>query len=281
MDRILWNESVGGDWLLQALADWKPSVEGLVWRLLGTVIIVIIGMHLIRLMSRLLEKAIARTNLDMNVARFLQTVANALMYAILIFIAAERLGVPSSSILALLGSAGLAVGLSLKESLNNVAGGILIMVTRPFVLGDYIVCGESEGTVTDIGLVYTTLAAIDNRKITIPNGVISNATVINFTAQEKRQLDLAVSVSYESDMKKAKEVLTRILETHPHVIREDGVRVFVKELGESAVIFGIRGWIRTEEYWPSRWDIIESIKLRFDEEGIQIPYNQMDIHMKG
>ena len=154
------------------------------------------------------------------------------------------------------------------------------MLTRPFVLQDYIVCGNVEGTVEDIGLVYTALITVDNRKITIPNGMVANATVINVTAQDKRQLDLEINIGYDSDLKRAKEILLDILQSHPQVIQEDGVKVFVKELGDSAVVLGIRGWMFREEYWPARWDIIESVKLRFDEEGIVIPYQQMTIHME-
>ena len=218
-------------------------------------------------------------NLEENVNRFLLSVINASMYAIVIFIAAEKLGVPSASIVALMGSAGVAIGLSLKESLSNVAGGILIMLTRPFILQDYIICGDVEGSIYSIGLVYTVLITIDNRMITIPNGTVANATVINVTAQDKRQLDLEISIHYDSDLKKAKEILTEIVESHLQVIQEDGIKVFVKELGESAVILGLRGWTTKEDYWQVRWDIIENIKLRFDEEGIRIAYHQVEVHM--
>ena len=142
----------------------------------------------------------------------------------------------------------------------------------------HIICKDVEGTVEDIGLVYTSLITVDNRKVTIPNGTVANATVINVTAQEKRQLDLEVNIDYGSDLKRAKEILLEILENHSQVIQEDGVRVFVKELGDSAVILGMRGWMMREEYWPARWDIIETIKLRFDEEGIVIPYKQIMVH---
>ena len=153
------------------------------------------------------------------------------------------------------------------------------MLTRPFILQDYIICGDVEGSVYSIGLVYTVLITIDNRMITIPNGTVANATVINVTAQDKRQLDLEISIHYDSDLKKAKEILTEIVESHLQVIQEDGIKVFVKELGESAVILGLQGWTTKEDYWQVRWDIIENIKLRFDEEGIRIAYHQVEVHM--
>ncbi len=267
-------------WLLDTLKSLlTPGLKGAFWRIFTAGLIVFIGMRVVRIFQNILKKTFDRTSLEENVNKFLLSVINACMYALVIFIAAEKLGVPSASIVALMGSAGVAIGLSLKESLSNVAGGILIMLTRPFVLQDYIVCQNVEGTVADIGLVYTALVTVDNRKVTIPNGTVANATVINVTAQEKRQLDLEVNIDYGSDLKRAKEILLDILEGHPQVLREDGVKVFVKELGNSAVVLGIRGWMLKDEYWPARWDIIESIKLRFDEEGIVIPYQQMTIHM--
>lgn len=281
----LWQQAAGTNlevsWIIHTLKGmWTPDLKGALWRILTAVLILAVGIRVVKIFRNILKKTFDRTNLEENVNKFLLSVVNACMYALVIFIAAEKLGVPSASIVALMGSAGVAIGLSLKESLSNVAGGILIMITRPFVLQDYIVCGDVEGTVQDIGLVYTSLVTVDNRKITIPNGTVANATVINVTAQDKRQLDLEVNIDYTSDLKQAKEILLDILENHPQIIQEDGTRVFVKQLGENAVILGIRGWILREEYWPARWDIIEAIKIRFDEEGIVIPYQQITVHRK-
>ena len=266
-------------WFLDTLKTLTPNLKVLFWRVLLAGIILLVGIRIVRAVQGILKKTFERLNLEENVNRFLLSVINASMYAIVIFIAAEKLGVPSASIVALMGSAGVAIGLSLKESLSNVAGGILIMLTRPFILQDYIICGDVEGSVYTIGLVYTVLITIDNRMITIPNGTVANATVINVTAQDKRQLDLEISIHYDSDLKKAKEILTEIVESHLQVIQEDGIKVFVKELGESAVILGLRGWTTKEDYWQVRWDIIENIKLRFDEEGIRIAYRQVEVHM--
>ena len=266
-------------WFLDTLKTLTPNLKVLFWRVLLAGIILLVGIRIVRAVQGILKKTFERLNLEENVNRFLLSVINASMYAIVIFIAAEKLGVPSASIVALMGSAGVAIGLSLKESLSNVAGGILIMLTRPFILQDYIICGDVEGSVYSIGLVYTVLITIDNRMITIPNGTVANATVINVTAQDKRQLDLEISIHYDSDLKKAKEILTEIVESHLQVIQEDGIKVFVKELGESAVILGLRGWTTKEDYWQVRWDIIDNIKLRFDEEGIRIAYRQVEVHM--
>ena len=216
-------------WILDTLKNhFTSGVKGAFWRILTAVLIVVIGFRLVRAVRGILKKTFDRMSLEENVNKFLLTSLNACMYALVIFIAAEKLGVPSASIVTLMGSAGVAIGLSLKESLSNVAGGILIMVTRPFILQDYIICGDVEGTVEGIGLVYTALITVDNRKVTIPNGTVANATVINVTAQDKRQLYLEVNIDYASDLKRAKEILLEILENHPQVLQEDGVRVFVK-----------------------------------------------------
>lgn len=267
-------------WFLDTLRGWVPGMKGFFWRVLIALIILFVGIKVVHIFQGILKKTFDKMNLEENVNKFLLSVLNAAMYAIVVFIAAEKFGVPSASIVTLMGSAGVAIGLSLKESLSNVAGGILLMLTRPFVLQNYIICGDMEGTVSNIGLVYTELITVDNRKITIPNGMVANATVVNVTAQDKRQLDLEVNIDYASDLRKAKEILTEILENHPQIIPEDGIKVFVKELGESAVIIGIRGWMMMDDYWPARWDIIETIKLRFDEEGIQIPFRQMNVYIR-
>ena len=153
------------------------------------------------------------------------------------------------------------------------------MLMRPFGVGDFIIFKDVEGTVDSIGLVYTTLVTLDNRKITIPNGSISNDVVVNVTVQEKRRLNLEVGISYESDLKRAKEILRSLYEEHPLILKEEGIVVFVGELGESAVMLGARGWVKTDDYWPVRWDLIEQIKESFDEAGIEIPYRKMDVRV--
>ena len=201
--------------------------------------------------------------------------------ALLIFIIAGQLGIDSASIVAILGSAGLAIGLALQESLKNFAGGILILVMKPFKVGDYIVMPNAEGTVSVIGLVYTILVTIDNKTISIPNGTLSNSIVTNVTAMEKRRLDLTVGIGYQSDLRKAKEIMDRIYRQHPSVLKEEPIVTYVDSLGDDSVVLGARGWTKSEDYWAARWDITEKIKLAFDEEGIEIPYRQMDVHITG
>ena len=161
-----------------------------------------------------------------------------------------------------------------------MAGGILLLLLRPFGVHDYIVSGGYEGTVQSIGLAYTTIITVDNKKITIPNGQISNSTVVNVTSQEKRRVDLVIGIGYGADIKKAKELIRQVYEKHPLVLAEDGITVYVDELADSAVMLGCRGWTKTENYWQVRWDVLESIKEVFDANGIEIPFNQMDVNIK-
>lgn len=266
--------------MMDTLKSLGPGLAAFGGRLLIAALILFVGVRAVRMLRKFLKKTFDRMEMDLSVGKFLLAVVDAAGYALVIFIAADKVGIPSASIIALLGSAGLAIGLSLQGSLANVAGGILILVTRPFGVGDYIKCEAAEGTVSNIGLVYTTLLTIDNQMITIPNGNISNMTVTNTTAQEKRRLNLEIRVSYRSDLKETKAVLQQILEEHPRVLNEDGIAVFVSDLSESAVIVTARGWTRREDYWDTRWEILETIKNRFDEAGIEIPFSQINVNMQ-
>lgn len=266
--------------ILETIKGWTPGLLSFGYRLLIALIIILIGRRIIKSGRKVLQRTFERMELDLSLSKFLISVLDAIAYALVIFIAADKIGIPSASIIALIGSAGLAIGLSLQGSLANFAGGILILIMRPFVVGNYIICDKAEGTVHDIGLVYTTLMTVDNKKVTIPNGNLSNDTIINVTVQEKRRVDIRVGIGYFSDMKAAKAIIENIYRSHPLVLVEDGITVFVDELADSAVMIGGRGWTKTEDYWKAKWDITESIKERFDEAGIEIPFNQLDVNIK-
>lgn len=266
--------------ILETIKGWTPGLLSFGYRLLIAVIIILVGMRIIKSGRKVLQRTFERMELDLSLSKFLISVLDAIAYALVIFIAADKIGIPSASIIALIGSAGLAIGLSLQGSLANFAGGILILLMRPFVVGNYIICDKAEGTVHDIGLVYTTLMTVDNKKVTIPNGNLSNDTIINVTVQDKRRVDIRVGIGYSSDMKAAKAILEDIYRAHPLVLEEEGITVFVDELADSAVMIGGRGWTRTEDYWKAKWDITERVKERFDEAGIEIPFHQVDIRIK-
>lgn len=266
--------------ILESIKAWVPGLLSVAYRLAIAALIIFIGSRIAIYISHFLKKTFDRMGMDLSLSKFLISLANAITYAIVIFMALEKIGVPSASIIALLGSATLAIGLSLQGSLANFAGGILILVMRPFGIHDYIICEGTEGTVQNIGLVYTTLVTIDNRKITIPNGSLSNAVITNVTAQPKRRVDLTVGIGYTSDLKKAKEILNQIYANDPLILKEDGITVYVDQLADSSVILGARGWTNTTDYWTVRWRILEQIKLKFDQAGIEIPFNQLDVNVK-
>ena len=266
--------------ILETIRGWVPGMLTLGYRILIAVVIVMIGVRAAHIVREMLKKTFNRMEMDVSLSRFLLALINAGIYALVLFMALERIGIPSASIVAVIGSAGVAVALSLQGSLANFAGGILILMMRPFRVLDYIVSAGAEGTVQNIGLVYTTLVTVDNRTITVPNGSLSNAIITNVTAQEKRRVDVEIGIGYASDMKRAKEILQQVYAEHPLVLPNDGITVYVGELAESAVIIGGRGWTRTEDYWTVRWAILETVKERFDAAGIEIPFNQMDVNIR-
>ena len=251
--------------ILETVKSWLPGLMSFAYRLVIAILILVIGNRIVHAVRKFLYKTFTRMNLDPSISRFLISVADACIYALAIFIAADKIGIPSASIIALLA---------------NVAGGILLLLLRPFGVHDYIVSGGYEGTVQSIGLAYTTIITVDNKKITIPNGQISNSTVVNVTSQEKRRVDLVIGIGYGADIKKAKELIRQVYEKHPLVLAEDGITIYVDELADSAVMLGCRGWTKTENYWQVRWDVLESIKEVFDANGIEIPFNQMDVNIK-
>ena len=259
--------------------NWLPALSGFAMDLLAAVLILIIGFKVVGAVRRMAERSFARMEMELSLRKFLLSLIQVVLYAVLIFMAAERIGIQSSSIIALLGSAGVTLGLALQGSLSNFAGGVLILLMRPFKVGDYIVSQYGEGTVAVIGLVYTTLNTTDNKTVVIPNGSLSNRPITNATAEKFRRLDLTVGISYQADLKKAKDILLDIYTSHPKVLKDHPIQVFVDQLADSAVIIGGRGWTATDDYWQTRWDITEEIKLRLDEAGIEIPFNQMDVHV--
>lgn len=262
--------------VLKQIGPWLMELGK---NLFVALIIFLIGRQLIKMVHKMLDRSLDRSGMEIGTARFLKAVVNACLYALLFFMMAGQVGINTASIIAVLGTASLAFSLALQGSLSNFAGGVLILVMHPFRVGDYISCDEGEGSVTNIGLVYTTLATVDNKAITIPNGTLSNITVTNVTAMEERRVDLTVGISYQADIRKAKEILEKLYTEHPAVKADKGVTIYVDSLGDSAVVLGARGWVAADDYWQTKWDITEAIKLKFDEEGIEIPFNQLDVHV--
>ncbi len=259
-----------------------PGMMNFGIRLLIVAVIVLVGIRIINSAKKFLEKTFERMEMELSLRKFLIALANAMMYLLLGLIAAEKLGFNPTSIIAVIGSAGVAIALSLQESLSNFAGGIVILIMKPFAVGDYIVVSQAEGTVTSIGLIYTELLTFDNKSVVIPNGGLANSSITNVTAEDSRRLDFSVGISYGSDLKRAKEILFEAADTHPFALHEEGrmPEVMVLELGESAVILGCRVWVRTENYWKLKFYLTETVKCQFDESGIVIPYRQVNVHIE-
>lgn len=266
--------------ILDTMKSWIPGLITLGYRLLAAGIILAIGFRIARIVRKMLGKTFTRMDMEVSLRKFLLSAVYACICGLAIFVAAEKFGISSGSIIAILGSAGLALSLSLQNMLGNFAGGVAILLMKPFKVGDYIICGSEEGTVSTIGLVYTTLHTMDNRRVILPNGSLSNNNLTNVTAQERRRLEIKVGIGYESDLRKAKEILNRLFEDHPLIMKEEGILVFVDSLGDSAVLLGARAWVATGDYWNVKWELTEKIKLAFDEAGIEIPYKQIDVHQK-
>ena len=256
---------------------YVPVVCDYLLRIALVLVIFFVGRKLIKKIVSLCDQALKRHGMEVTVRRFFCNVINALGYICMLGILLQTVGLTATSLTALVASAGVAVGLALQGSLSNFAGGVLILLMKPFVIGDYIVQGNTEGTVKEIGLVYTELITADNRLIVIPNGTLIDSSIVNVTATGKRRLELSVGIGYKSDLKKAKEVLIRLGENDPARDPENSVNVFVAELAESSVNLGLHVWVSSSEYWNAKWRLTENIKMAFDEEGIEIPFKQVEI----
>ncbi len=259
-----------------------PAVEAFAWKVILAIVIYFIASKVIIKICALIRAAMNRAGADTGVIQFLTSFVKTALYFLLIVSIAVRFGIKESSIAALLASGGVAIGLALQGGLSNLAGGVIIMLLRPFTVGDYIIenTNKQEGTVVKIDLFYTTLSTVDNRRITIPNGNITNSSIVNVTSQDKRKLEIKVMIGYQSDLKKAKGILETLLHEDSAIMSEQEMLVFVDELADDGVILGLRTWVKTEDYWPAKWRLNEEIKLTFDEENIDIPYPQLDVHIK-
>lgn len=240
----------------------------------------LIGVQLIRLIRHVLKKALGRSRVDDSAVSFIDSFVKFGMYFILILTIASGLGVDAASIIALLGSASVAIGLAVQGSLSNFAGGVLLLILKPFAPGDYIKDGfGNEGTVNSIDVFYTHLVTPDHKSIVLPNGTLANGSITNYTKCPTRRLDISVGISYKDDIKRAKEVLTGLLTDDPAVIKDEEVLVFVDTLGDSSVILNLRCWTRQSDYWTAKWRLTEETKYALDEAGINIPYPQFDVHV--
>jgi len=250
-------------------------------RILFAAIAFIIGMQVIKLLRKIVTKSMTRANADKGAVQFVDAFIKAALYILLAFMIAASFGVDAASIVAILASAGVAIGLALQGSLSNLAGGVLLLLLKPFKVGDYIVSESGhEGTVTELQLFYTKLITPDNRAIVLPNGTLSNGSLVNASAAEERRMDILVRISYQTDLKSAKAALQKIMEDDEAVRKDKEIQVFVNELGDYAVQMGVRCWFDKGDFWQGKCRILEKIKYTFDEAGIEIPAQQMDVYVK-
>lgn len=270
------------DKIINYLVDKIPNVIEFAWGVLLALIVFWIGAKLIKWIRKIVKRSLEKANVDKGVRQFIDSFLKFGLYALLIFSIGKNFGLDTASVAALLASSGVAIGLALQGSLSNFAGGVLILLLKPFVVGDYIIEDNKgqQGTVTEIQIFYTKLLTADNQTVVIPNGTLANTSLTNVTAQDKRRIDLTVGISYDADLKKAKSLIEEILRADEDVMQEESIAVFVSELGDSAVIIGARAWSKKEVYWTTKWRLLEQIKLTLDENGIEIPYRQVVVHTK-
>lgn len=262
--------------LLENSGEWMFST-GL--RLLFVLFLVVVGLKVIRKVRNGLNRSMEKAGVEVTLRKFLDALIYVVMLGVLVFMTAESLGIKATSLVAVFGSITLAMSLALQDTLANFAGGVMILFLKPYKVGDYISTSSAEGTVESIGLVYTTLITAENRKIVIPNSTMTASVVTNITAVDKRKLILSIGISYTADLRKAKEVLYRLLREQNGILQEEEILVIVDSLGESSVNLSVRGWTKTEDYWKARWELMEKIKLTFDDEGIEIPYNYLNVNL--
>ena len=265
--------------LVDYFRDSMPTVLNFLVKLIIAIIVLLVGQKLIKVARKFIRKFMERTNWDEGVKQFFDHLANVGMYFILIMGVLGRFGITASSVIAEIGSVGLSIGLALQGSLSNFAGGVLILLLKPFVVGDYIRedNNNNEGTVTEIQLFYTKLLTVDNQTVILPNGALSNGSLTNMTQQDKRRIDINVGISYHADIRQAKAVLQKVVDEEEKCLESEQQLVFVNQLGESAVEMGVRVWVRTEDYWATKRRMTENIKYALDENGIELPYPQITV----
>ena len=267
--------------LAQYANDKIPELLDFVVGVILALVVFAIGAKVIGIIRKIIRRSLQRSGVDKGVETFVDSMLKFGLYTVLIFSIGKNFGLDTASVAAAFASAGVAIGLALQGSLSNFAGGVMILILKPFVVGDYIIedTNKCEGTVKEIQIFYTKLATAYNKTIIIPNGTLVNNSLTNVTAQDKRRLDLLIDISYDADLRKAKELIENVVRNDEGIMPDETLNVFVDNLAASSVVIGVRAWVKTENYWTTRWRLLEYIKLTLDENGIEIPYQQITVHM--
>lgn len=243
------------------------------------IVIYIIGKMVVGILINVFGKIMARSKYDDMLIDFIKAILRAVLMLFVIIASLNQLGVNTTSLVAILGAAGLAIGLSLQGSLQNFAAGVMLLVFKPFKAGDFIEAGGATGVVKSISIFTTIMTTGDNKEIIVPNGGIYGGNITNFSAKETRRVDMVVGIGYDSDLKKAKEILNEMVAADVRILKDPAPTVAVAELADSSVNFVVRPWVASGDYWGVKFDFTEAVKLRFDAEGISIPFPQMDVHV--
>ena len=248
-------------------------------KIVEAIIILIVGLKLVKVVKKFLRQSPKLEKIDAGLRTFLASASSILLYALLIITIAMILGVPVTSFITILASCGVAVGLALQGSLSNLAGGIMILLFKPFKVGDFIEATGEIGTVNEISVMYTEILTLDNRRVTIPNGSLTNSVIENYSSEATRRVDLTFNTSYANDVEKVKEVIMGVVESHPAALKTPAPFVRLSGHKESALEYTVRIWCNSADYWDVYFDTMENVKKAFDENGIKIPFNQLDVHI--
>jgi small conductance mechanosensitive channel len=251
------------------------------WRILAALLIFLVGRWIAGRVARLVERGVTRTGRDPMLSGFLRNFTFGLLLAVVLIAALDQLGVPSASLITALGAAGLAIGLALQGSLSNLASGLLLIMARPFRVGDFVEIGGRSGTVDALGLLFTRLASGDNREITIPNREVASGAIINFSTRGTRRIDLVIGIDYAADPRRALELIRAVLADEARILPEPEPKLLVLELGESSVDLGVRPWVASADYWAVRSDLLAQIKRTLEANGVGIPFPQRTVHLAG
>ncbi len=264
------------DKIIETITYWITTYSV---KILAAILIFIIGKWLAGKLSRLITKLLEKNKVDATLINFLESIIYYTLLMVVVIAVAGQLGINTTSFLTIVGAAGLAIGLALKDSLANFASGVMLIMFRPFGVGDFVNAGGVSGNVVSIALFNTILNTPDNQRVIVPNSGITSNVITNVTANDTRRVDLVIGIGYDDDIEKAKEVLNRVLKEEDRVLDTPEANIAVSELGDSSVNFVVRPWVKTTDYWGAYFGLTEKIKIAFDKEGISFPYPQQDVHM--
>ncbi len=249
------------------------------FKLIAVIALVIIGLKAIKWLKKWIKTSPKLDKIDSSLRSFAVSFISVVLYALLFVTVLMILGVPATSFVAVLTTCAAAIGLALQGSLSNFAGGIMILLFKPFKVGDFIEAAGETGVVSEISVVYTELLTLDNKRITIPNGTLTNSVIENYSSEELRRVDLTFNTAYDCDIEKVKEIISKVVEAHPMVLKNPEPFVRLSAHNESALTYTVRIWCKNADYWDVNFDVLENVKKAFDENGIKIPYNQIDVHV--